>query len=492
MEAFNLEKYLKIQSEKIIERIKLFNNRLYLEFGGKLFDDYHAMRVLPGYHQNTKLDLLLKLKDKLEIIIAISSKDILKNKMRSDIGISYDKDVLRLIDTLRDYGFLVNNVVITQYKSTATIDRFKEKLEKLGINVALHYPIDNYPNDPDKIISKEGFYKNDYIKVSKELIVITAPGPGSGKLAVALSQIYHESLQNIYSGYAKFETFPIWNLSIEDPINLAYEAATVDLDDKNLPDYFYWKKFNQIATNYNRDLEAFPILKSLLDKIYNKEIYSSPTEMGVNMVGFCFNNIEKCHEASKKEIIRRYYKAMVDFKRSNAHYSNITKLEAIIKNNKIDFSILPCIAKAKEIANKTNLPATAIYLKDNTVIYGKTTKLMGSNSSALLNALKYIANIEDSIDLIDQEVIKSIQELKINILKNKNPRLHIDEILIALTMSAKNNENAKKALLLIDKLKGCDVHSTVILSKIDEETFAKIGLNLTEEPIYEDNKFFHK
>ncbi|TPR53523.1 DUF1846 domain-containing protein [Metamycoplasma neophronis] len=492
MRPFNLKKYLRIQTSKINERIKQFGNRLYLEFGGKLFDDFHATRILPGYESDSKMQLLLKLKEHVEIVIAISSEDIIKNKMRSDIGISYDQDVLRLIDTFRSLGLYIQNVVITKYKQNTLVNKFKKRLENLGIKVSRHYPIKNYPNDVNFIISKDGFGKNDYIDVKKELIIITAPGPGSGKLAVALSQLYHDSLMNKTSGYAKFETFPVWNLALNDPINLAYEAATADLADKNMIDYYHERKYHTITTNYNRDLEAFPVLNSLFKKIYGISPYASPTDMGVNMVGFCIDNLDECHLAANKEIIRRYFKSLVEFKRDLTPYKTIERIEKIINDNHINFNLRPCIFKARNVADLNKLPATAITLPDGYTVYGKTTELMGSNSAALLNALKYLANIPDKIDLLNKDIITSLQNLKINTFKNSNPRLHLNETLIALTISAQNDINSQKALEKLNSLKGCEVHSTVILSHTDQETFAKIGLNLTQDPYYESTKLFQK
>ncbi|AXE60915.1 hypothetical protein DA803_02310 [[Mycoplasma] phocae] len=493
MIAFDNKKYIDLQSKKIEERITKFGHKLYLEFGGKLINDFHAARVLPGFNNNVKLEMLLKLKEKMEIIIVVSANDIEKHKLRADIGISYDQDVLRLIDSLRSYDLIVNNVVITQYENQILAKKFKHKLLSLGIKVACHYAIKNYPNDIDLIISEDGFGKNEYVKTEKELVVVTAPGPGSGKLAVALSQIYHDAKNNIKSGYAKFETFPIWNLDVNHPINLAYEAATADLNDMNMVDPFYLNKYNKKATNYNRDIAAFPILNNLLMKIYDGDSpYFSPTDMGVNMVGFCISNEDEAKLAAKKEIIRRYFKNIVDFKKDLCNFEPIEKIEKIMSTNKIDYSVNPAIQGAHKLFEKTKKPAVCFLLDNHHIINGKTSNLLGPSAAALLNALKYLANISYDIDLLDSDVIKLVQNLKTKYLHNKNPRLHMNETLIALSISAKSNDHAKRALLALPLLKNADAHSTVILSENDRDIYKKLGINLTEDPNYEVNNFFHK
>ncbi|WP_373440598.1 DUF1846 domain-containing protein [Metamycoplasma equirhinis] len=491
-EAFNNYKYLDLQSKNIEERIEQFDNKLYLEFGGKLLLDSHASRVLPGFDPSAKLNLLLKLREKIEILLVLSARDIEKNKLHADLGISYDQDILRLIDLYRSYNFLVKNVVITHYNEQANAKRFRDKLTKLGICVSCHYIIKNYPNDIDSIISENGFGKNDYIKTERELVVITAPGPGSGKLAVALSQIYHDSKHNIKSGYAKFETFPIWNLAPNHPINLAYEAATADLNDQNMIDPFHLKKYKKEATNYNRDIEAFPVLNSLFKRIYGDSPYSSPTDMGVNMAGFCIEDEEKAIIASKKEIIRRYFHAMVDLKKDIGTIKSVKKIEDILKKNNINYSLNEAITEAHLLSITTEMPAVTISLSDNYIVRGKTSDLLGPSSAALLNALKYLAKIPKEIDLLEPSVIKLVQDLKINYLHNQNPRLHMNETLIVLSASAEKNENAKKAMLSIPKLKNADAHSTVILSETDVEIFSRLGIFLTEDPKYEKNRFYHK
>ncbi|QJG66143.1 DUF1846 domain-containing protein [Mycoplasma phocoeninasale] len=493
MTAFDNQKYIDLQSKKIEERIAKFGHKLYLEFGGKLINDFHASRVLPGFNNNVKLEMLLKLKHKMEIIVVVSANDIEKHKLRADIGISYDQDVLRLIDQLRSYDLIVNNVVITQYENQSLARKFKHKLISLGINVACHYMIKNYPNDIDLIISDNGFGKNEYVKTEKELVVITAPGPGSGKLAVALSQIYHDSKNGVKSGYAKFETFPIWNLAVSHPINLAYEAATADLNDMNMIDPFYLNKYSQEATNYNRDIAAFPILNNLLTKIYDgKSPYFSPTDMGVNMAGFCISDERAVADAAKKEIIRRYFKSLVDFKKDLGNFEAVEKIEKIMSTYKIDYSVNSSIKSAHKLFEKTKKPAVCVLLKDQTIINGKTSDLLGPSAAALLNSLKYLAKIDQNIDLLDPSVIKLVQDLKINYLHNKNPRLHMNETLIALSISAKSNDISKRAMLALPQLKDCDAHSTVILSEVDRDIYKKLSINLTEDPIYEINNFFHK
>ena len=453
--GFDNEKYLKMQSEHIRNRIGKFGGKLYLEFGGKLFDDYHASRVLPGFEPDSKLRLLKELSDQAEIVFAISAKDIEKNKIRGDLGITYDSDVIRLIGTYREQGLFVGSVVITQFSGQESALLFKHRLEKLNIPVYIHYNIPGYPANIPLIVSDEGYGKNDYIETSHPLVIVTAPGPGSGKMAVCLSQLYQDHQRGIDAGYAKFETFPIWNLPLKHPVNLAYEAATADLNDVNMIDPFHLEAYNETTVNYNRDVEIFPVLESTFKKIMSTCPYKSPTDMGVNMAGNAIIDDEACKEASKQEIIRRYYQTKLDFKRGLVDKSAISKIEAIMLTLDLKAIDRKCVNHALEIEEKTNEPGFAIELNDEHIITGKTTSLLGSASACLLNALKYLANIDDDILLIEPEVIEPVAKLKKGILKNKNPRLHTDEILLSLAISANNNENAKKALSCIEQLQYC-------------------------------------
>ncbi len=442
--GFSNEKYIELQSKYIKERIKQFDNKLYLEFGGKLFDDHHASRVLPGFEPDSKLKMLLELKQDAEIIIVINANDIENNKMRGDLGITYDLEVLRLIDAFQNIGLYVGSVTITRFENQVHAIAFQKKLENLGIKVFRHYPIAGYPNDIEKIVSEEGFGINDYIETTKPLVVVTAPGPGSGKMATCLSQLYHEYTHGVKAGYAKFETFPIWNIPLKHPVNLAYEAATADLNDVNMIDPFHLEAYNETTVNYNRDVEIFPVLESTFKKIMSTCPYKSPTDMGVNMAGNAIIDDEACKEASKQEIIRRYYQTKLDFKRGLVDKSAISKIEAILLTLDLKATDRKCVNHALEIEEKTNEPGFAIELNDGHIITGKTTSLLGSASACLLNALKYLANIDDDILLIEPEVIEPVAKLKKGILKNKNPRLHTDEILLSLSISANNNENAKR------------------------------------------------
>jgi len=490
--GFDNDKYLKMQSQYIEERIANFGDKLYLELGGKLFDDFHASRVLPGFQPDSKVKMLLHLKDELEIVIAISAKDIVKNKIRSDYNISYDTDVLRLIDAFRTIGLYVGSVVITQYSGQPAVDNFKRRLESLGMNVFIHYPIEGYPANIELIVSDEGFGKNDYIVTSRKLIVVTAPGPGSGKMATCLSQLYHENKRGIKAGYAKFETFPIWNIPLKHPVNLAYEAATADLNDVNMIDPFHLEAYGKSTVNYNRDIEVFPVLNAIFEKILGESPYKSPTDMGVNMAGNCIIDDDIVSNASKNEIIRRYYNTLRDNKKGIVPMDAVYKIELIMKQAELTIQDRPCVKYAIDKAEETNAPATAIELGNGTVVTGKTSILLGASSAAILNALKSLAGIDDDIYLISPEVIEPIQNLKTNILGNHNPRLHIDETLIALAMSATTNETAKKAFDKLSDLRGLEAHSSVILSQIDDSVFKKLGINLTCEPQYQTKKLYHK
>ncbi|MCF0114755.1 MAG: DUF1846 domain-containing protein [Erysipelotrichaceae bacterium] len=480
--GFDNDKYIKLQSEKIKERIGKFDNKLYLEFGGKLFDDFHASRVLPGFMPDSKIRLLMELKDKAEIVMVINAADIEKKKVRSDLDITYDLDVLRLYDVFKDAGLYVSTVVIAQYAHQPLADAFKTKCENLGLKVALHYPIMGYPSDIEHIVSPEGLGKNDWIETERELVVITAPGPGSGKLATCLSQLYHDHQRGIKSGYAKFETFPIWNIPLKHPVNLAYEAATADLNDVNMIDPFHLEAYEKMSVNYNRDVDAFPLLTTLFEKIAGECIYKSPTDMGVNMCGYCISDDDACKEASYQEIIRRYYSTLCDVRKEKAKQSEVDKIAYIMQQAGITKEYRKVVKPALEIAEKTDNPACAIELADGRIFTGKTTELLGSACAALLNSMKAIAGLDDDLLLLKPEIIKPIQELKVNRFHSKNPRLHTDEVLIALSITAVNDENARKCLEALNDLKGAEMHSTVMLSHVDRSTLKKLGILLTCEP----------
>ena len=492
--GFDNNKYLKMQSEHIRERINQFGDKLYLEFGGKLFDDYHASRVLPGFAPDSKLRMLLQLADQAEIVIVISAADIEKNKVRSDLGITYDVDVLRLIQSFTDKGLYVGSVVITHYSGQNTADVFKHKLESMGIKVYRHYTIDGYPSNIPLIVSDDGFGKNDYIETERPLVVVTAPGPGSGKMATCLSQLYHEYKRGVKAGYAKFETFPIWNLPLKHPVNLAYEAATADLNDVNMIDPFHLEAYGVTTVNYNRDIEIFPVVNAMFELIAGKSPYKSPTDMGVNMAGNCIVDDAACCEASRNEIVRRYFKALCDLKNGAQIQSEVYKLELLMNQAGLTQGSRPVEQAAHAVSEKTGgAPAAAIELPDGTVVTGKTGPLLGAASSALLNALKKLAGIDQELDLVSAAAIEPIQTLKTNYLGSKNPRLHTDEILIALSSSAAQNPTAAAALKQLSHLKGCDMHSTVILSSVDMDTVKKLGMYLTCEPTYEEaDRMYHK
>ena len=490
--GFDNDKYLKMQSEHIKERIGQFGGKLYLEFGGKLFDDFHASRVLPGFKPDSKINMLVQLKDEAEIVIVINSGDIEKNKVRGDLGITYDTDVLRLIDAFREYGLFVGSVVITRYTDAPRIEAYKKKLESLGLKVYRHYPIAGYPSNIPYIISDEGFGKNEYVETSRKLVVITAPGPGSGKMATCLSQVYHDNKRGIKSGYAKFETFPIWNIPLKHPVNLAYEAATADLNDVNMIDPFHLEAYGKMAVNYNRDVEVFPVLNAMFEQLLGSSPYKSPTDMGVNMAGNCIIDDEAVSNASKQEIIRRYYAIMCQSRQGDADNEQIAKLEILMQQAGISISDRPVIAAANTKAELTGDPAVAIELPSGQIVTGKTSSLLGASSAMLLNALKVLAGIDDSVALISPKIIEPIQDLKVNHLGNHNPRLHTDELLIALSICAATDPNAELAMQQIEKLEGCEVHSSVILSQVDSNVFRKLGVNLTCEPVYQTKKLYHR
>lgn len=492
--GFDNDMYIEKQSEQIVKRIEEFGGKLYLEFGGKLFDDFHASRVLPGFKPDSKLRMLLKLKEQAEIVIVISANDIESNKVRRDLGITYDSDVLRLMDAFGSIGLFVGSVVITQFSGQPAAIKFKEKLETLGVKAFVHYPIDGYPYNVQHIVSEKGFGKNDYIETERPLVVITAPGPGSGKMATCLSQLYHENARGIKAGYAKFETFPIWNLPLKHPVNLAYEAATADLNDVNMIDPYHLEAYGKTTVNYNRDVEVFPVLNAMFEKIEGKSPYKSPTDMGVNMAGYCITDDDVCRRASYEEIVRRYFATLCDKKSGIKNDNAIAKIESLMNQAGISVENTRPIVKAALLKSETtgNRPAVAIELPDGTIVTGKTSDLLGASSAAILNALKAMAKIDDSELLIKREVIEPIQMLKTDILGNHNPRLHTDEVLIALTMSAVTSESAKKAFNELHNLSGSEAHSTVILSQVDRDTFRKLGVNLTCEPQHESKKLYHK
>ncbi len=482
--GFDNGKYISTQSAHIRERIAKFGGKLYLEFGGKLYDDYHASRTLPGFQPDSKLRMLLQMKEQVEIVIAINADDIEKNKVRGDLGITYDRDVIRLIGIFRDFGLYVSSVVLTRFNDQIMAKAFQTRLEGMGVKVYHHYAIEGYPSNIAHIVSDAGYGKNEYIETTRELVVVTAPGPGSGKLATCLSQLYHDHKRGIKAGYAKFETFPIWNLPLNHPVNLAYEAATADLNDVNMIDPFHLEAYGMTTVNYNRDVEAFPVLVAIFERILGYCPYKSPTDMGVNMVGNCITDDTVTRDASKQEIVRRYYVAMCDQKQGKATDSQVMKLELLMKKAGISAEDRSVVAPALARAEETGKPAAAMELPDGRIVTGKTSALLGASSALLLNALKELAGIDDSVHLIAPAVIDPIQHLKVEHLGNRNPRLHTDEVLIALSMSAATDPVAEQAMEQLSKLRGCEVHSSVILSAVDEKTFKRLGVNLTCQPRY--------
>jgi uncharacterized protein (UPF0371 family) len=489
--GFDNEKYLSMQSEHIRERIDHFGGKLYLEFGGKLFDDFHASRVLPGFKPDSKLQMLLKMKDEAEIVIVVNANAIEQAKVRGDLGITYDLDVLRLIDAFREVGLYVGSVCLTQFADQKLAKQFEKTLKKLGIRSYRHYPIPNYPYDVEGIVSESGMGKNDYIETTRSLVVVTAPGPGSGKMATCLSQLYHDNKRGIKSGYAKFETFPIWNLPLRHPVNVAYEAATADLNDVNMIDPYHLEAYGITTVNYNRDVEIFPVLNRMFRYIFGQSYYKSPTDMGVNMAGNCIVDDEVCREASRQEVIRRYLTALVDRRNEKVDDSVVDKIELLMQQNEIPLSDRKVVDVAREKAAKTGEPASAIELNDGKIITGKTSTLLGATSAMLLNALKYLADIPDEVPLLLPSLIQPIQELKTMHLGGHNPRLHTDEILIALSISAVTNPLANLAMQQLSKLKGSECHSTVILSQVDVNVLKKLGINYTSEPVYQTKKLYH-
>ena len=490
--GFDNNQYLETQSQHIRDRIAKFGGKLYLEFGGKLFDDYHASRVLPGFKPDSKLQMLMQLKDEAEIVIVINADDIEKNKVRGDLGITYDLDVLRLLDLFRSRGLCVNSVVLTRFADQPTAIKFEKHLTENGINVYHHYSIPNYPTDVDLIVSDEGYGKNDFVETSRKLVVITAPGPGSGKMAVCLSQLYHEHKHGVKAGYAKFETFPIWNLPLKHPVNVAYEAATADLNDVNMIDPFHLEAYGKTTVNYNRDIEIFPVLNTMFEQILGESPYKSPTDMGVNMAGDCIIDDDAVCAAANQEIIRRYYAALCNHTKGVGPADEAYKIGLLMKQNKLSTSDRKVVAIALDKAEATGAPAAAIELADGRILTGKTTNLLGACAAMLLNALKSLAKIPKEVDIIDAAVIEPIQKLKVESFGSNNPRLHTDEILIALSMSAVTNPTAKLAMAQLPKLKDTEAHATVILSETDTRTLKKLGIRLTTEPAYETDRLYRK
>ena len=481
--GFDNKKYLQIQSERIKERISKFGDKLYLEFGGKLFDDNHASRVLPGFEPDSKLKMLQQLSDSLEIVIVISAVDIEKNKIRGDLGITYDMDVLRLRKEFENRGFLVSSVVITHYNGQASADDYRRKLRRMGIKTYYHHTIEGYPHNVSLIDSDEGFGKNDYVETTRPLVVVTAPGPGSGKMAVCLSQLYQEQKRGIKAGYAKFETFPIWNIPLKHPLNLAYEAATADLNDVNMIDPFHLEAYGETAVNYNRDIEIFPVLNALFEGIYGENPYKSPTDMGVNMIGFCISDEQACCEASCAEIIRRYYAALEKLAKGDSDESEVNKIVLLMKQAKVTTDDRKVTVAARERQEKCKMPSAAIELPDGTIITGQTSPLLGPSAALILNAAKHLAGIDHLVKLIPQNMIEPIQKTKVSFLHGHNPRLHTDEVLVALSMLSTQDENCRKALEKLPEFDGCQVHSTVMLSEVDRKIFKKLGVDLTCDPV---------
>lgn len=481
--GFDNDKYIRIQSENIKKRIEQFSGKLYLELGGKLFDDHHASRVLPGFQPDSKLRMFQKISDQIEIVIVISAEDIEKNKVRADLGITYDEDVLRLREEFRNRGFFVGSVVITHYNGQHAADAYRQRLKRMGIKSYVHYLIDGYPHNVELIASDEGFGKNDYVETERPLVIVTAPGPGSGKMAVCLSQLYNEQKHGVEAGYAKFETFPVWNLPLKHPVNIAYEAATADLNDVNMIDPFHLEAYNKIAINYNRDIEIFPVLNALFEGIYGTNPYKSPTDMGVNMVGFCISDDQVCCDASKDEIIRRYYAATNKFANGADNESEVQKIQMLFNQAKITTATRKVTTVAKQRRDETGTPCAAIELADGTMITSKSSVLLGPSAALLLNATKHLAGIDHKVKLIPQEMIEPIQKTKVEYLGGNNPRLHTDEVLVALSVLSQADDNCRRALEQLPALRGCQVHSTVMLSEVDHKIFKKLGVGLTCDPV---------
>ncbi len=490
--GFDNDKYISLQAEHIRERIDQFGGKLYLEFGGKLFDDYHASRVLPGFEPDSKIRMLKSMADDVEIVIAINANDIEKSKVRGDLGITYDEDVLRLMDIFRSMGFLIGGVVITHYANQPSADAFRKRLSTMGITSYLHYPIEGYPNDIDLIVSDDGYGRNDYIETTRPLVVVTAPGPGSGKMATCLSQLYHEHRRGMKAGYAKYETFPIWNLPLNHPVNIAYEAATADLDDDNIIDPFHLEAYGETTVNYNRDVEIFPVLKSMMERIQGESPYRSPTDMGVNMAGYAIMDDEICRKAANDEIVRRYFKAAVDLKKCGEGERDLQKIEFLMNRVGVTPNLSPARSAALLKEEMTGAPAGAMVLPDGSVVTGKTGNLLGAASALLMNALKGVSGVDDELDVISDDVLEPICHLKTEHLKSQNPRLHSNETLLALSVSSVSNPLAAELIDNADKLRGCDAYFSVIISSADEKLFKTLGINVCCEPKYESHRYYHK
>ena len=490
--GFDNDKYIQLQAQHIRERIDQFGGKLYLEFGGKLFDDYHASRVLPGFAPDVKFRMLKSLAEDVEVIIAINANDIEKNKARGDLGITYDEDVLRLADIYRTNGLAVAAVELTQYAGQSAADAFRKRLSMLGITCKLHYPITGYPHDIDLIVSDDGYGKNEFVETNRPLVVVTAPGPGSGKLATCLSQVYHEHRRGVAAGYAKFETFPVWNLPLKHPVNIAYEAATVDLDDSNIIDPFHLEAYGKTTVNYNRDVEAFPVVKELMERIMGESPYQSPTDMGVNMVGFAISDDEACRAAANMEIVRRYFTAAVNVKRTGTGQDHVDKLKVIMKKAGVDKDLSPARSAALLKEETTGEPAGAMVLPDGQVVTGKTSTRLGAASSLLMNALKAVAGVDMELEVISNEAIEPISRLKTKQLGSKNPRLHPDETLIALSITSATSETAARVMSGLDKLRGCDAFFSVIISSSDESLLKRLGINVCCEPKFERSGYYHR
>ncbi len=490
--GFDNDKYISLQAERIRERINMYEGKLYLEFGGKLFDDFHASRVLPGFEPDTKIRMLQSMADDVEILIAINANDIEKAKIRGDLGITYDEDVLRLMDIFQSMGFKVGSIVITQYANQPSADAFRKRITEMGITSYLHYMIPGYPYDIDTIVSDEGFGKNDYIETERPLVVVTAPGPGSGKMATCLSQIYHEHKRGTFAGYAKYETFPVWNLPLAHPVNIAYEAATADLDDDNILDPFHLEAYGEKTVNYNRDVEIYPVLRSMMERIYGECPYKSPTDMGVNMAGFAISDDEACRDAANNEVVRRYFSAAVDVKRTGDGKRVLDKIELLMNQAGLTTNLSPARSAALLKAEMTGKPAGAMVLPDGRVVTGKTGNLLGAASALLMNALKGVSGIADDVDVISDNVLEPICHLKTEHLHNSNPRLHSDETLLALSVSSVSNPLAERLIDNAYKLHGCDAYFSVIVSATDERLYKTLGINVCCEPQYEQHRFYHK
>ena len=490
--GFDNDKYIELQTARIRERIEKFGGKLYLEFGGKLFDDYHASRVLPGFEPDTKLRMLKSMIDEVEIILVINANDIERSKMRGDLGITYDEDLLRLMDVFQGMGFYVGSVVITQYRNQPDADAFRARLDSLGIRSYLHYPIEGYPYDIDSIVSDDGFGKNEFVETTRPLVVVSAPGPGSGKMATCLSQLYQEHKRGVKAGYAKFETFPVWNLPLDHPVNIAYEAATLDLSDVNAIDPFHLEAYGETTVNYNRDIESFPVLKAMLERILGTSPYNSPTDMGVNMVGLCISDDEVCCEASKNEVVRRYFKTAEQIRKTGTGEDDLAKIELLMNEVGVDADFNPARAAALAKEESTGHPAAAMLLPDGQIVTGKTSELLGAASSLLLNALKHVAGVPKSEYVIGDEAIEPICHLKVEHLNSRNQRLHSDEMLIALSVSSATNPRAEEVIAATGELKGCDAYFSVIITPTDARTYRQLGINVCCEPKYESGSYYHR